>query len=204
MLCRALIACVATVHPDRSGHGPRPNQGDEKRPLSSNHPPWKRHPPLCHLACPGLPWDRSVPRFPTSQHSRLPRMRLSVEKGAQSLSTPPSSTGNLGERSGEISVLTTSPGNVFRGSNRWAFGPPKEMKNRVRLMEALPSGSYLPSRPVGPARQTSAQPGRAGISDRNILERRRCGTPPQDGNVFRQSVAEWRDLRFLLQFSRRL
>src|ERR1700722_16795434 len=46
--------------------------------------------------------DRSVSRFPTSPYSPLPRMRLSLEKGAQSLSTPPSSTGNLGERSGGI------------------------------------------------------------------------------------------------------
>ena len=87
----------------------RPTQSDEKRPLSSNHPPWKRHPPLCHL-------DRSVPRFPASRHLQQPRMRLSVEKGARSLPAPRSSTGNLGERSGEISVLTTSPGNVFRES----------------------------------------------------------------------------------------
>jgi hypothetical protein len=49
---------------------------------------------ICHL-------DRSVPGFPTSWHSQQPRMRLSVEKGARSLPTPPSFTGNLGERSGE-------------------------------------------------------------------------------------------------------
>jgi len=27
----------------------RPTQGDEKRLPFSNHFPWKRHPPLCHL-----------------------------------------------------------------------------------------------------------------------------------------------------------
>jgi hypothetical protein len=40
--------------------GLRPTQGDEKRLLSSNRSPWKRRPPLCHPACPGMPWDRSV------------------------------------------------------------------------------------------------------------------------------------------------
>jgi hypothetical protein len=125
-------------HPDPSNRWAfGPPKVDEKRPLSSNHPPWKRHLPLCHL-------DRSVPRFPTSQHSRLPRMRLSVEKGAQSLSTPPSSTGNPGERSGEISLLTTSPGNVFRESNRWAFSPPKVMKNALCPATTLHGSATLP------------------------------------------------------------
>jgi hypothetical protein len=81
--------------------GLRPTQGDEKRPVTSNSP-WKLRPPLCHPACPGLPWDRSVPGFPTSWHSQEPRMRLSVEKGARSSSTLPRSSGNLGERSGGI------------------------------------------------------------------------------------------------------
>jgi hypothetical protein len=55
----------------------------------------------------------------------------------------------------------------------------------------------------------SAQPGRAGISYRNEGERRGRGTgrrntlqPASPGNVFRESVAEWRDLRFC-GFSRR-
>src|SRR5258708_14848953 len=106
--------------------GFRPTEGDKKRPLASNLPPWKRHPPLCHL-------DRSVPRFPASRHLQQPRMRLSVEKGARSLPAPPSSTGNLGERSGEISVLTTSPGNVFGESvAKW-----RELLFLFRLSRAL-------------------------------------------------------------------
>ena len=92
-------------------------------PLSN--PKWKHHPLLCHpersrgicsLTPPATKAegtstlhlkqnchpDRGVPKSPTSRHSRLPRKRLSVQKGAQSLPTPPSSTGNLGVRSGEI------------------------------------------------------------------------------------------------------
>jgi hypothetical protein len=38
-------------------------QGNEKRPLSSNRSPWKLRPPLCHPACPGLPWDRKRTRI---------------------------------------------------------------------------------------------------------------------------------------------
>jgi hypothetical protein len=34
------------------------------------------------IACPGVPWDRSVPGFLTTQNSQRPRMLLSVEKGA--------------------------------------------------------------------------------------------------------------------------
>jgi hypothetical protein len=39
--------------------GLRPTQGDEKRLLSSNRSLWKRRPPLCHPACPGVPWERT-------------------------------------------------------------------------------------------------------------------------------------------------
>jgi hypothetical protein len=42
-------------------------------------------PSLCHL-------DRSVPGFPATQNSQRPRMRLSVEKGAQGLPTPTPTT----------------------------------------------------------------------------------------------------------------
>ena len=61
----------------------------------------KDAPPLpCHPACPGVPWDRSVPGFPGTQNSQRPRMRLSVKKGARPLPKPTKSTGNSGERSG--------------------------------------------------------------------------------------------------------
>jgi hypothetical protein len=33
-----------------------------------------------HLACPGAPWDRSVPGFPASLHWTRPRMRLSLNE----------------------------------------------------------------------------------------------------------------------------
>jgi hypothetical protein len=44
----------------------RRTQGDEKRPLSGNRSPSKRRLLLCHLACPGAKWDRSVPGFPVT------------------------------------------------------------------------------------------------------------------------------------------
>jgi hypothetical protein len=40
--------------------GLRPTQGGEKTPRSSSHSLWNRCPFLCHPACPGMPWDRSV------------------------------------------------------------------------------------------------------------------------------------------------
>jgi hypothetical protein len=36
----------------------------------------------CHPACPGVPWNRSAPGFPTSLHYPKLRMRLSVKKAA--------------------------------------------------------------------------------------------------------------------------
>ncbi len=82
--------------------GLRPTQSDEKRPLSSNHLPLLGSAalpfvispaPACRgteATCPGVPWDRSdLSRY-------APACR--------------------GACRGEISVLTTSPGNVFRQS----------------------------------------------------------------------------------------
>jgi hypothetical protein len=40
------------------------------------------HKPNCHLACPGVPWDRSVSGFPATLHWTRPRVRLSLRKGA--------------------------------------------------------------------------------------------------------------------------
>src|SRR5450631_3492059 len=36
----------------------------------------------CHLACPGVPWDRSVPGFPATRRWTRPRVRLSLKEGA--------------------------------------------------------------------------------------------------------------------------
>jgi hypothetical protein len=80
---------------DRGVMGLRPTQGDEKRLLFSNYSHWKHRPPLCHL-------DRSVPGFPTSRCWQRTRVRLSVERDACRSPTPRVSTGNPGERSGEI------------------------------------------------------------------------------------------------------
>jgi hypothetical protein len=67
--------------------------------LKSAHPnrnfPGKSLPFPCHP-------DRSVPGFPTSRRQRRPRVRLSVKRAACRSSTPRVSTGNPGERSGEI------------------------------------------------------------------------------------------------------
>ncbi len=60
---------------------------------------WKNGPALemnCHLACPGVPWDRSGPGFPATQHWTRPRVRLSLRKAASSSPAPPTSTGNPG------------------------------------------------------------------------------------------------------------
>jgi hypothetical protein len=67
---------------------------------------WERPSLLCHL-------DRSVPGFPTSRCSQRPRVRLSVKRAACRASKPRVSTGNPGERSGEISVWMPFLGNVF-------------------------------------------------------------------------------------------
>ncbi len=68
--------------------------------------PWKHRPPLCHL-------DRSAPGLPTSRCWQLPRVRLSLKRAACRSSKTRVSTGNPGERSGEISVWMLCPGNVF-------------------------------------------------------------------------------------------
>jgi hypothetical protein len=62
-------------------------------------------PALCHL-------DRSGPGFPTSRCLRRPRVRLSLKRAACRSSKPRVSTGNPGERSGEISVQRSFRGNV--------------------------------------------------------------------------------------------
>jgi hypothetical protein len=77
--------------------------------LFSNLSPRKRCPPLCHL-------DRSAPGFPASLPWTRPRVRLSLRKGAYCSPAQPTSTGNPGERSGEISVWMPLLGNVFRRS----------------------------------------------------------------------------------------
>jgi hypothetical protein len=60
--------------------GLRPTQGDEKTPRSRNRSLWKLRPPLCHPACPGVPWDRSEPGFPASLRWTGARVRLSLRK----------------------------------------------------------------------------------------------------------------------------
>ena len=74
---------------------------------TTNFSLWKSPSPLCHL-------DRSEPGFPTSRCWRRPRVRLSLKRAACRSSKPRVSTGNPGERSGEISVWMLSLGNVFR------------------------------------------------------------------------------------------
>jgi hypothetical protein len=56
---------------------------------------------LCHPACPGAPWDRSVPGFPTSQNSPTTTCAAFRRESRTVFATPPSFTGNSGERSGE-------------------------------------------------------------------------------------------------------
>src|SRR5258706_7756306 len=53
-----------------------------------------------------------LPRSPWTR----PRVRLSLRKGAYCSPAQPTSTGNPGERSGEISVWMPLLGNVFRWS----------------------------------------------------------------------------------------
>src|SRR5713226_7980417 len=81
----------------------------KKRRFSEAALPWERRPHPCHL-------DRSAPGFPASLPWTRPRVRLSLRKGAYCSPAQPTSTGNPGQRSGEISVLTPLPGNVFRQS----------------------------------------------------------------------------------------
>src|SRR5882757_3358189 len=86
--------------------GQRPTYEDENGFYSATLSPRKRCPPLCHL-------DRSAPGFPASLPWTGPRVRLSLRKGAYCSPAQPTSTGNPGERSGEISVLMPLLGNVF-------------------------------------------------------------------------------------------
>src|SRR5882757_593951 len=97
--------------------GQRPTYEDENGFYSATLSPRKRCPPLCHL-------DRSAPGFPASLPWTGPRVRLSLRKGAHCSPAQPTSTGNPGERSGEISVWMLFPGNVFRRSE--AEGAPSE------------------------------------------------------------------------------
>src|SRR5437868_2466192 len=93
----------------------RPTEGDEKR--------------LAPATCPGVGWTTLHSTVALSLSSRpertrisclatldKPRVRLSLRKGACCSPAPPTSTGNPGERSGEISVLMPLLGNVFRES----------------------------------------------------------------------------------------
>ena len=79
-------------HPDRSAAQWR-DLLFSPHPLANSH--LSQTPSPCHP-------DRSVPGFPTSPCWQLPRVRLSVKRAASSSSAPPVSTGNPGERSGEI------------------------------------------------------------------------------------------------------
>jgi hypothetical protein len=71
--------------------------------------PWKHHPPFV------IPTE---PGFPATLSRKSPRVRPSVKKGAGSAPTPPTSTGNPGERS-EVegsAVPRTIRGNVFHAT----------------------------------------------------------------------------------------
>ena len=114
--------------------GLRSTQGDEKRLLSSNRSPWERRPPLCHL-------DRSVPGFPTSRCWRRPRVRLSVKRAACRSSKPRISTGNPGERSGEICGQRSFLGNVFRRSGSGLHRVATSARSSFLTGRFLPRGS---------------------------------------------------------------
>src|SRR5882757_5342288 len=79
------------------------------RPKASNRFLSKRTPPLCHL-------DRSAPGFPASLPWTRPRVCRSLRKGAYCSPAQPTSSGNPGERSGEVSVWMPLLRNVFRRS----------------------------------------------------------------------------------------
>src|SRR5882757_10668262 len=102
------------------------------RPKASNRFLSKRTPPLCHL-------DRSAPGFPASLPWTRPRVRLSLRKGAYCSPAQPTSTGNPGERSGEISVWMPFLGNVFRRSEGRDLQFPSPQSPRLRRRTADPS-----------------------------------------------------------------
>ncbi len=117
-----------------------PTQGDEKVP-SVRHP-------LSLEASPSPLSSRLSRRAVGPKRTQISYLATLItathaafrREGAQSWSTPPSSTGNLGERSGpvpacrgEISVLTTSPGNVFRQSVPRSPASPHSQRQRTRL-----------------------------------------------------------------------
>jgi sorbitol-specific phosphotransferase system component IIA len=85
------------------------------------------------------------------------------------------------KRSGEISVLTPLPGDVFRPEESWACGPPKVMKN-VFCPRPLSHGSVALTFVISTEAKRSGE-----IS---VLT-------PLPGDVFRQSAAQWRNPRFL-------
>jgi hypothetical protein len=67
---RSELHFVTRPQTNLSSRLPRPAVGPERSEVEGPAVPstssWcqpKRYPPLCHPACPGLPWDRSVPEF---------------------------------------------------------------------------------------------------------------------------------------------
>jgi hypothetical protein len=125
----------------------------------------RHRPPLCHL-------DRSVPGFPTSRCWQRPRVRLSVERAACRSPTPRVSTGNPGERSGEICGSVVRSWECFSTEESWAFGPTQGDEKRLLYSNDCrwrhcPSLCHL---------------------DRSAAKWRDLRSLP--GNVFRQSEAE--------------
>ena len=81
--------------------------------------------PISFNPCSAPATPAQTPRISCKLPWTSPRVRLSLRKGAYCSPAQPTSTGNPGERSGEISVLMPLLGNVFRGSEAEGSAVPR-------------------------------------------------------------------------------
>jgi len=131
---------------------------------------------------------QSVPGFPTSRRQQRPRGRISVKRAARRSLTPRVSTGNSGERSGEISVWMHSLGNAFNRAPhvlqyREKMPPAKIVSAAIedgyaRASRDIASGTINAWRSLGANFVPSViDTGKASCQDGNYLEHRLCGNP---------------------------
>jgi hypothetical protein len=141
----------------------RPTQCNEKRLGSSHHLPWNHNPPLCHPACPGVPWEQptwlrqvkggmnmgkrclqSRPRGPAPKISparkgwvhrqAVERRRCGTTLFVCSLGAKPTCPGlPWGVPWRGSAVLQTLPGYVFRQSETGFPATQRYTWSRVRL-----------------------------------------------------------------------
>ena len=119
--------------------------------------------------------DRSVPGFPATRHSPASTCAAFSKESRMKFANATNLNRKSGERSGGTCCF-------FRRTHTLLQAIHQALQNQrgfsVCARNPKKREQQVP-RPVGPARQISAQPGRAGTRLRNIPERQRRGTHQQ-------------------------